>query len=78
MCSSVSHVRLELDYQDDESSIGDRAIPNDATIKKLEELGATFKFIDIWLKFLHKNYCARSESYINAMTEMFTCKHLKC
>ena len=36
MCSSVSHDRLQLDYEYDVSSIGDREIPNDATIKVLE------------------------------------------
>ena len=51
MCSLVAHDRLQLDYKDDESSIGDREITNDATIKTLEALGATFNFIDIWLKF---------------------------
>ena len=71
MCSLVDHDRLQPDYEDDEISIGDIAIPNDATIKTLEALGATFNFIDIWLKLLHENYCARSESYINAMKEMF-------
>ena len=40
-------------------------------LKTLEALGATFNFIDIWLQLLRKNYCARSESYINAMKEMF-------
>ena len=71
MCSLVAHDRLEPDYEDDESSIDDRAIPNYATIKTLESLGATFNFIDIWLKLLRENYCARSESYINAMNKMF-------
>ena len=33
MCSLVAHDRLQLDYKDDEISIGDREIPNDATIK---------------------------------------------
>ena len=35
MCSLVDHDGLEPDYKDDERSIGDRAIPNDATIKTL-------------------------------------------
>ena len=35
MCSLVAHDRLQLYYKDYESSIGDRSIPNDATIKKL-------------------------------------------
>ena len=62
MCSLVAHDRLEPDYKDNESSIGDRAIPNDATIKALFSLGAIFNFIDIWLKLLRENYCDRSES----------------
>ena len=33
MCSLVAHDRLQTDYKDYESSIGDRAIPNDATVK---------------------------------------------
>ena len=71
MCSLVSHDRLQPNYEDDVSSIGDREIPNDATIKILEALGATFNFIDTWLKLLCENYCAQSESYINVMKEMF-------
>ena len=71
MCSLVSRDRLQSDYEDDESSIGDKAIPNDATIKKLEALGDTFNFIDILLKLLSENYCTQTESYINAMKEMF-------
>ena len=67
MCYLVSHYRLKTYYKDYESSIGDRAIPNDATVKELESLGATFNFIDIWIKLLCKNYCARSESYSIAM-----------
>ena len=58
MCSLVAHDRLQLDHKDYESSNGDRKIPNDATIKTLEALGATFNFIDIWLKLLCENYCA--------------------
>ena len=71
MCSLVAHDRLQTDYQDNESIIDDIAIPNDATVKKLRSLGATFNFIDIWLKLIRKNYFARSESYSIAMEEMF-------
>ena len=71
MCYLIAHDGLEPDYKDDEISIGDKAIPNDSTIKALEALGATFNFIDIWIKLLRENYCARGESYINAMEEMF-------
>ena len=58
MCSLVASDRLQPDYEDDLSSIGDREILNDATIKTLEALGATLNFIDIWLKLLRQNYCA--------------------
>ena len=71
MCSLVAHDRLKPDYWYYVSSIGDGAIPNDATIKTLEAFGATFNFIDIWLKLLREYYCAQSESYINSMKYMF-------
>ena len=71
MCSLVAHDSLEPDYKDNESSIGDRAIKNDAKVKTSDSLSATFNFIDIWLKLLRENYFARSESYSNAMEEMF-------
>ena len=71
MCSLVDHDRFQTDYKDNESSISDISIPNNATVKELKSLGATFNFIDIWLKLLRENYCARSESYSNAMEEMF-------
>ena len=54
MCYLVAHDRLQLDYEDDVSSIEDKSIPNYATIKTLEYLGATFNFIYIWLKLLHE------------------------
>ena len=55
----------------DESSTGDRVLPNDATVKALESLGATFNFIDIWLHNFCDNYFDQSESYTVAMVEMF-------
>ena len=61
MCYLVAHDRFEPDYKYDERSIRDRAIPNVATVKKLKSLGATFNLIDIWLKLLCENDCARSE-----------------
>ena len=36
MCSLVAYDRLQPYYEDDGSSIGDRAIRNDATIKLLQ------------------------------------------
>ena len=67
----VARDRLQLDYKDNEISIGYRAIPNDATRKTLEALGPTFNFIYKWIKLLRENYEARCETYINAMKEMF-------
>ena len=71
MCYLVAHDRLQLDYKYYEISIGDREIRNDATIKKLEALGATFNFIIIWLKLLRETFHARCEAYSNAMKLMF-------
>ena len=56
MCYLVDHYRLQLYYKYYERSIVDRVIPNDATIKTLEALGATFNFIDIWLKLLCEKF----------------------
>ena len=71
MCSLVAHDMMQDNEQDDESSIGDRVIPNDATVKALKLLGGTFNFIDIWLHNFRENYFDRSESYRVAMVEMF-------
>ena len=70
MCSLFDNDRLQLDYKDYERSMGDRAIPNDATIKTLEPLCATINFIYIWLKLLHENVDARCEVYINSLKPM--------
>ena len=67
----VDHDRLKLYYKDYESSIGDRSIPDNATTKSLEPLGATIIFIDIWLKLFLENYNSICDAYINAMKEIF-------
>ena len=41
------------------------------TTEALEALGATFNFIDIWLKLLEENYDARRVAYITATKNMF-------
>ena len=61
---------FQTDYKDNGRSIGDIAIPNDATVKELKSLGATVNFIGIWLKLLRTIFCAQSESYSIAMEEM--------
>ena len=71
MCSLVAHDRSQDNKKDDEISIGDREIPNYATVKALKLLGATFNFIDIWLHNFREKYFSRSESYSIAMKEMF-------
>ena len=71
MCYLVAHERWKENKTDYESSIGDREIPNDATVKALKSLGATFNFIDTWLHNFCDKYFARSESYSLAMKEMF-------
>ena len=71
MCSLVAHDKMQPDYKDDESSIVNRAIPDDSTIETLEELGATINFIDIWLDFFLENYDAICVAYINATKYIF-------
>ena len=41
------------------------------TIEALETLGASFNFIEIWIKMLEENYDARRVAYIIAMKEIF-------
>ena len=71
MCSLVDHDRIQENKQDYESSLGDKEIPKDATIKVLNSLRAAFNFIDIWLHNFRNKYFDRSESYTAAMVEMF-------
>ena len=42
MCSLVAHDRLQENKPDDESSIGDRVIPNDATVKIIKIIRCHF------------------------------------
>ena len=71
MCYLFAYARLQLDYKYDERSIRDRAIPDNATTTKLEALGSTINFIDIWLKLFRVNFNARCDAYINALKDMF-------
>ena len=50
MCYLVAHDKIKPSFEDDESSIGDRSIPKDATTKALKALGAALNFIAIRLK----------------------------
>ena len=78
MCSLVAYDKLQENKTDYEISIGNRVIPNDATVKALKSLGATFNFIGTWLHNFHVKYFDRSESYILAMKEMFKRIPQKC
>ena len=70
ICSLVLHDKIKPAYEDDESSIGDRSIPKNATIENLKALGDTLNYIYIWLKLLEENYCTRCVAYITAMKDM--------
>ena len=50
MCYLAANDKILPKYEDDESSIGDRSIPKDATTKSLKALGAALNFIAIRLK----------------------------
>ena len=67
----VVHDKVQLAYEDDKRSIGDRSIHKNTTTKALKQLGATINFIDIWLKLFDKNYDARCVAYITAMKDIF-------
>ena len=71
MCSLVEHDRKLPAYEDDERSIGYRLLPKHMTTESLEALGATFNFIDIWLKLLEDNYEDIRVAYVTAMKDMF-------
>ena len=71
MCSLVAHDIMQDNKQDDEISIGDRVISNDATVKALKSLGSTFIFIHTWLHNFRDNYFDQSDTYRVAMVDMF-------
>ena len=51
LCSIVAHDKKQPDYEDEESSFGDRLIPKNSTIEVLEPLGATFILLIYRLNF---------------------------
>ena len=70
MYSLVAHNKKLPAYEDDESIIGYRLIPQHVKIDSLEALGDTLNFIGIWLKLLEDNYDTRRISYITPMKDM--------
>ena len=69
MCYLVAHDKMKQYYEYDESSLGYRSIPKDATPKALTELGATLNFIGILLKtFLG---CQCYDRYVQANTSNY-------
>ena len=71
MCSLVAHVKMQPNYEGDESSLRDRSIPKYETTKALTALGPTINFIDRWLILFLDNYNDRCDTYVNDMKEMF-------
>ena len=71
MCSIIAHDKKQPSYEDEESSIGYRPIPINATTETLEALVDTFNFINIWNKLLDENYEVRRKAYNTDMKEMF-------
>ena len=71
VCSLVAHDKIQTNYENDGSSLGDMSIPKYTTTKALSALGANLNFIDICLKLLLDNYSARCDAYVNATKEMF-------
>ena len=65
MCPIIVHDKKQPSYEDEYRSIGDRPIHKNATTEALEALGATFNFIDFWLKLFHHNYEVRWKMYKN-------------
>ena len=58
-------------YEDEESSIGYRPIPKNATPEALESLGTTVHFIYYWLKLFDQNYEVRCGMYNKDREDMF-------
>ena len=76
MCYLVAYDSLQRDSKDDKISIGDREIPNDATIKTLEALRATFNFIGIWIKLILEIILLEVR-HISMLRKICSCKYLK-
>ena len=70
MCFLVAHDKMQPNYEDDESNLGDRSITKYATTKYLTALGATLNFIYIWTKLFLDSYSGRCDAYVNALKEM--------
>ena len=64
-------MRNNSHHVDDIIIIGDTAIPPDSTIEALYSLGATFDFIDFWLKLFYQNYQAHSNIHSEYMRGLF-------
>ena len=70
MCYIPVHDKLQPTYVDYASSFGGRTIPKDKTTAVLESLGATLKFIDLWIKLFYNNDEVRSKMYNEAMKNL--------
>ena len=65
MRSLASHDKIQPIYEDDESNLGYRSIPKDATTKALPKLGSTISFIDLWHELFIDHYNSRCDAYVN-------------
>ena len=71
MRSIIAHEKQHLSYVDDGTSGGGKEIPQNSTIEELDSLGATFDFIDFWLRCFDQKYQARSNTYSEAIQDWF-------
>ena len=71
ICSIYVHQKQHPPSIDGSSSGGGNSIPQNSTTEALASLGATFDFIDCWLKCFDINYQDRSNMYIEDMQDFF-------
>ena len=67
MCSIISHYKQQPLYEDEEISIVDRPIPNNANNRSIKSTGFHLKFYFIWFKLFNRNYEIRFKMYNKAM-----------
>ena len=71
MCSIDTHEKQQPWSVDDGSSNGGNEFQSNYTTEALDSLGATFDFIDCWIKLFDWNYISCSNIYIGTMKYLF-------
>ena len=71
MCSINEHDRQQPTYFYDAITAGGREITKNTTTAALKSLGATFNFIDSWLKHYQHNYQEILEMHHESIIELF-------